>query len=99
MTQILEYINNHPKEIKIVIGITNEQFEKLVRNAQKLEFLIGIYFSVSEYSANNIFHDWIDILQELLPSSLLEQFQEKEDEYLWIQEILTRQELIVYIVV
>ena len=25
------------------------------------------------------------ILQELLPSSLLEQFQEKEDEYLWIQ--------------
>ena len=28
---------------------------------------------------------WIDILQELLPSSLLEQFQEKEDEYLWIQ--------------
>ena len=38
---------------------------------------------------------WIDILQELLPSSLLEQFQEKEDEYLWIQEILTEQELIV----
>ena len=35
------------------------------------------------------------ILQELLPSSLLEQFQEKEDEYLWIQEILTEQELIV----
>jgi hypothetical protein len=26
---------------------------------------------------------------------LLEQFQEKEDEYLWIQEILTEQELIV----
>ena len=38
---------------------------------------------------------WIDILQELLPSSLLEQFQQKEDEYLWIQEILTEQELIV----
>ena len=38
---------------------------------------------------------WIDILQELLPSSLLEQFQEKEEEYLWIQEILTEQELIV----
>ena len=38
---------------------------------------------------------WIDILQELLPSSLLEQFQKKEDEYLWIQEILTEQELIV----
>ncbi len=38
---------------------------------------------------------WIDILQELLPSSLLEQFRETEDEYLWIQEILTEQELIV----
>ncbi|MDE5086956.1 MAG: DDE transposase family protein, partial [Trichodesmium sp. St16_bin2-tuft] len=45
--------------------------------------------------ANNIFHDWIDILQELLPSSLLKLFQEKEDEYLWIQEILIEQELIV----
>ena len=41
------------------------------------------------------FRLWIDILQELLPSSLLEQFQQKEDEYLWIQEILTEQELIV----
>ena len=33
MTQILEYINNYPKEIKRVIGITDEQFEKLVGNA------------------------------------------------------------------
>ena len=38
MTQILEYINNHPKEIKRVIGITDEQFKKLVGNAQKLQF-------------------------------------------------------------
>jgi hypothetical protein len=37
VTQILEYINNHPKEIKRVIGVTDEQFEKLVGNAQKLE--------------------------------------------------------------
>ena len=37
MTQILEDINDHPKEIKRVIWITNEQFEKLVGNAQKLE--------------------------------------------------------------
>ncbi|MGB3508141.1 MAG: transposase family protein [Microcoleaceae cyanobacterium] len=33
--------------------------------------VLGINFSVSESTANNIFHDWIDILQELLPSSLL----------------------------
>ena len=36
MTQILEYIKNHPKETKRVIGITDEQFKKLVGNAQKL---------------------------------------------------------------
>ena len=36
MTQILEYINNHPKEIKRVIGITNEQFKKILGNAQRL---------------------------------------------------------------
>ena len=36
MTQILVYINNHPKEIKRVIGITNEQFKKLLGNAQRL---------------------------------------------------------------
>ena len=36
MTQILEYINNYPKEIKRVIGITNEQFKKILGNAQRL---------------------------------------------------------------
>ncbi len=30
-----------------------------------------------------------------MPCSLLEQFREKEDESLWIQEFLTEQELIV----
>ncbi|MDJ0514694.1 MAG: transposase family protein [Okeania sp. SIO2F4] len=128
MTQILEHLNNHPKEIKRVIGITNEEFKKLIENAQiiaenkKMEMrwqekrliktgggrkkslkfeeeiiltlyylrhlptfqILGIYFGVSESTANNIFHYWIDVLQELLPSSLLEQLQEKEDEYLWI---------------
>ena len=37
----------------------------------------------------------IAILQDLLPCSLFEQFREKEDEYFWIQEILTELELIV----
>ena len=57
--------------------------------------MLGINFGVSESTANNIFHYWIDILQELLPASLLEEFHGKEDEYLWIQEILREQELIV----
>ncbi|MDJ0518368.1 MAG: hypothetical protein QNJ74_19650 [Trichodesmium sp. MO_231.B1] len=38
---------------------------------------------------------WIDILRELLPSSLLEEFSGKENEYLWIKEALTEIELIV----
>ena len=57
--------------------------------------ILGIYFAVSESTANNIFHYWIDILRDLLPCSLFEQFREKEDEYFWIQEILTELELIV----
>ena len=36
-----------------------------------------------------------DILRELLPSSLLEEFSGKENEYLWIKEALTEIELIV----
>ena len=57
--------------------------------------ILGISFGVSESTANNIFHYWIDILRDLLPCSLFEQFREKEDEYFWIQEILTELELIV----
>ena len=41
------------------------------------------------------FRLWIDILRELLPSSLLEEFSGKENEYLWIKEALTEIELIV----
>ncbi|MDE5077541.1 MAG: DDE transposase family protein, partial [Trichodesmium sp. St2_bin6] len=36
MNQILEYINNHPKEIKRVIRITDKQFQKLIENAQSI---------------------------------------------------------------
>ena len=35
------------------------------------------------------FRLWIDILRELLPSSLLEEFSGKENKYLWIKEALT----------
>src|SRR4028119_1162508 len=35
--------------------------------------LLGVQFGVSESTANNIFHYWIEILSELLPASLLEQ--------------------------
>ncbi|WP_370497259.1 transposase family protein [Trichodesmium erythraeum] len=35
-------------------------------------------FGVSESTANNIFHYWINILQDLLPASLLEQVKKKK---------------------
>ena len=57
--------------------------------------LLGINFGVSESTANNIFHYWINILQELLPASLLEQVKKNESELEWVKEILTELELIV----
>jgi hypothetical protein len=57
--------------------------------------LLGINFGISESSANNIFHYWINILKELLPESLLEQLKKNENELEWIKEILTELELIV----
>ncbi|WP_044136577.1 hypothetical protein [Trichodesmium erythraeum] len=39
------------------------------------------------------FRLWINILRELLPSSLLEELSGKEKEYLWIKDALTEIEL------
>ena len=123
MNPTLEYIYNHPKETKRIIGITYEQLIKLIAKAQIIESekkeaiaktekrlikagggrkknltkeeeiiltlfylhqiptfqTLGINFGISESSANNIFHYWIDILRELLPASLLEQVKKKEN--------------------
>jgi DDE superfamily endonuclease/Helix-turn-helix of DDE superfamily endonuclease len=57
--------------------------------------LLGIQFGVSESTANNIFNYWFPILQELLPSSLLEQVKKNASDYEIVQEILTDYELIV----
>lgn len=139
MNKTLEYINNHPKETKRIMGITYKQLMKLIENAQRIEKekkqeiaktekrlikagggrkktltheeeiiltlyylhhiptfqLLGIHFGISESSANNIFHYWIDILREILPESLLEEVKKNENEYLWVKEILTELELIV----
>ncbi|MBS9772078.1 MAG: transposase family protein [Trichodesmium sp. St16_bin4-tuft] len=40
--------------------------------------ILGISFGISESTANNIFHYWIDILQYLLPCSLFKQYREKK---------------------
>lgn len=39
--------------------------------------LLGIQFEVSESTANDTFNYWLPLLQELLPSSLLEQVKKK----------------------
>ena len=38
---------------------------------------LGVEFGVSESTAHNIFHYWLDIFIELLPASLLEQVKKK----------------------
>ena len=57
--------------------------------------VLGINFGVSESTANNIFHYWINILRESLPASLLEQVKKNQSEEAWVKEILTELELIV----
>jgi len=55
--------------------------------------LLGIQFEVSESTANDTFNYWLPLLQELLPSSLLEQVKKK-----WLRNCsrnLTEYELIV----
>ena len=51
--------------------------------------------SSSESTANDTFNHWFPILQELLPSSLLEQVKKNASDYEVVQEILTDYELIV----
>ena len=56
---------------------------------------LGVKFQVSESTAHNIFNKWLPILQDLLPSSLLEQVKEFPGYFEWSQEILTEYELII----
>ncbi len=50
---------------------------------------------MSESTANDTFNYWFPLLQELLPSSLLEQVKKNASDYDIVQEILTDYELIV----
>ena len=57
--------------------------------------LLGIQFGVSESTANDTFNYWEPLLQELLPSSLLEQVKKTTSDYEIVQALLTNYELIV----
>jgi len=54
---------------------------------------LGVQFGVSESTANNIFHYWLDIF--LRVSCLLEQVKKKSGDFEWVLEILTQYSLTV----
>jgi hypothetical protein len=57
--------------------------------------MLGVQFGVSESAANYIFHSWVNILRDLLPASLVEQVKKKENEWLWVEEVLSQVKLVV----
>lgn len=57
--------------------------------------MLGVQFGVSESAAHYIFHNWLKILRELLPSSLVEQVKKNTDKWEWVEEILSQFDLIV----
>ena len=57
--------------------------------------MLGIMFDVSESTAHNIFHHWLDVLQSLLPESLSTQLQNSESDWTIAQDILSQQELVI----
>ncbi|MBD2534637.1 transposase family protein [Nostoc flagelliforme FACHB-838] len=57
--------------------------------------VLGMLFGVSKTEANDTFHEWIPILRDILPSSLLEQVSNNESDLLFVQELLTTFRLLV----
>ncbi|MBW4456937.1 MAG: transposase [Nostoc indistinguendum CM1-VF10] len=57
--------------------------------------VLGILFGVSKTEANDTFHEWIPILRDILPSSLLEPCSNNESALLFVQELLTTFRLLV----
>ncbi len=57
--------------------------------------ILGLQFGISKTSANDIFHDWLEIYREILPASLLEQVKSQPSDYEIVQELLAEFELLV----
>lgn len=57
--------------------------------------ILGIFFGVSESTANDTFNYWLPLLRELLPSSLIEQVKKNAADYETLKEVLTEYELTV----
>lgn len=57
--------------------------------------ILGMLFGVSKSEANVTFHYWIKIFRVILPSSLIEQVENKQGDLMIVQEILTTFKLLV----
>ncbi|MBH8564964.1 transposase family protein [Nostoc sp. CENA67] len=57
--------------------------------------VLGMLFGISKTEANDTFHNWIPILRDILPASLLEQVSNNESDFLFVQEVLTNFRLLV----
>jgi len=71
-------LNSSGAGCKPKLSLPNQVRLTLVYLSQMHTFqYLGVQFGVSESTANNIFHYWLDIFNELLPASLLEQVKKK----------------------
>lgn len=57
--------------------------------------VLGIIFDVSRTTSNDIFHYWLPILRDILPSSLLEEWSKSLQDNEFVQELLTSHQLLV----
>ena len=57
--------------------------------------VLGMMFEVGRTTANDIFHYWLPILRDLLPCSLLEEWETSTQSEEFVQQLLTSYELLV----
>src|SRR4028118_593107 len=75
---------------KVKLSTSEQILLTLVYLRQLTTFqLLEIQFGVSESTANDTFNYWFPLLQEILPSSLLEQVKKNVSDYEIVQELLT----------
>jgi hypothetical protein len=88
-------LNSKGSGCKPKLSLRDQMLLTLVYLSQFHTFqYLGVEFGVSESTAHNIFHYWLNIFTELLPASLLEQVKKNGDSE-WVKELLTQYELIV----
>lgn len=100
-------IQNEKESQKVRINSPGGGRKELLSNAEQICLclfylrqlptfeILGMLFGISKSEANATFHYWRKILREILPSSLLEQVENKEGDLIIVQEILTSFKLLV----